>query len=187
MKVRILKVTTILLLFVIMEAGCEKAKEDNAFARISPNSKNTVIQKSIDGIDFKFGLMNTESEYATVFNEGENIIFNFSFSNDGEDTIIISTDFINNDFYRVFNSDNNKDMGKPWTGIWCEYSLQPQVIVLPPSQSREIKCPWILRSSHQTDYPLCKSESRPLLDLGDYYTKLNFVFEYDDLSSNDNK
>lgn len=99
--------------------GCS---DDNEIVlEITPDSKNAVIQKEVDGIKFEFYLLNEEGISTTVFNEGENIIFSFSFKNNLQDTIIVSTDFIDTNFYRVYQS-NNIDLGKPWTGLWCEFS-----------------------------------------------------------------
>lgn len=172
----ILKISFIFLFFSLMGAGCEKDGE--LLLEISPHSKSVVIQKEVDGIEFKFCLLNDQGEPATIFNEGENFTFSFSIKNNLEDTLIITTEFINSEFFRVYNTQDNIDMGKPWTGLWCEFSLEPQTLMLPPVQSLKLNCPWVLIENNKPDYPLCMSESKNPLAKGEYYTKLDLDFQY---------
>lgn len=176
MKTTILKLSAFILLFALMGAGCEK--DDELLLEISPNSETAVIQKEVDGIEFKFCLLNEKGEPATVFKEGENFLFNFSFKNNTSNTIIVTTEFINQNFYRVFRSSSNTDKGKPWTGLWCQYSLSPQEITLEQSNSKELRCPWILDERNTPDYPLCMSMSKDLLNKGEYFTSFTLDFHY---------
>ncbi|MCK5907398.1 MAG: hypothetical protein KAG37_07395, partial [Flavobacteriales bacterium] len=132
MKTRIL--TLSIMLSVIF--GCSKSTQLPSL-EIHPNGDKTTIEQKLEGVSLKFCILNQYGEPATVFNKGENFTFNFSIYNHEKDTTKISTDFINDDFYRVFNTSENSDMGKSWTGVWCNYSLQPQEIKVPPSQNRE--------------------------------------------------
>lgn len=176
MKTKILKLSVFILLFALMGAGCEK--EEELLWEISPDSKTAVIQKEVDGIEFKFCLLNQKGEPATVFNEGENLFFNFSFKNSSSNPVIATTEFINQNFYRVFRLSDNTDMGKPWTGLWCQYSLSPQEINLEPNNSKELCCPWLLVGGNTPDYPLCMSMSKDVLNKGEYFTSFVLDFHY---------
>lgn len=102
MKTTLLKISFIFLLLGLMGAGCEK--DDEILWEISPESKTAEIQKEVDGIEFSFCLLNEKGESATVFIEGENFSFNFSFKNKMQDTIVATTEFISSNFFRVYRS-----------------------------------------------------------------------------------
>lgn len=184
MKTTIFKISSIFLLWGLMGAGCEK--EEKLLWEISPDSNSTVIQKEVDGIEFKFCLLNEQGEPATVFNEGENIIFLFSFKNNLPDSIIVTPEFINNDFFRVnkLNKNNLIDIGRPWTGVWCYYSGEPHEFIVHSSKTKSLQCPWVLTDTNAPDYPLCISESMDYLGSGEYFTsfRLNFHYVFDNES-----
>ncbi len=182
MKTTIFKISAFILLLALVVAGCEK--DDEQILEISPASKTAVIQKEVDGIEFKFCLLNEKGEPATVFKEGENFTFFFSFKNNLADSIIVSPEFINNDFFRVFklNENNLLDTGKPWTGVWCYYSGEPHEFIVQSSKTKSLQCPWVLSATNMPDYPLCISESKDYLSKGEFFTtlSLNFSYSFDD-------
>jgi hypothetical protein len=161
-----------------MGTGCKKSNESPTLLEITPESANTIIQNETKQIEFKFCILNKDGQSATVFNEGDNFTFSFSFKNNSTDTIIVTTEFINSDFFRVFSSENNIDLGKPWTGIWCQFNLAPHIINLPPSYSEKLTCPWILTEDNAPVYPLCMSESKEPLTKGEYNTSVELDFHY---------
>jgi hypothetical protein len=124
-----------------------------------------------------FCLLNEQGEPATVFKEGDNFSFNFSLENNLKKSIFISTQFINDGFYRVYG-DNNIDMGKAWTGVWCEFRNEDMVIELLPHEKKPLSCPWFVSNNFLPDYPLCKGESMPPLPIGEYSTTLSLDFYY---------
>jgi len=150
---------------------------DDLKREISPDSKSQVIEKEIDGIAFKFCLLNEQGEPTTIFNEGENIIFSFSLKNNLKENISIPTQFINDDFFRVYEN-KNTDMGKAWTGTWCNFSNEKMIIELFPSEQKELNCPWRLSDIFQADYPLCKGDDMNPLPQGEYFTSLHFNLLY---------
>lgn len=178
MKTILLKISVIFLFLSLMGAGCEK--EDELLWEISPESNTAVIQKEVDGIEFKFCLLNEKGEPATVFNEGENFTFLFSFKNNLADSIIVSPEFINTDFFRVnkLNENNLIDIGRPWTGVWCYYSGEPHEFIVQSSKTKSLQCPWVLTVTNAPDYPLCISESKDHLSKGEYFTSLRLNFNY---------
>jgi len=162
----------------LLGAGC--GQDDNNLWEISPYSKSSVIQKEVNGIEFKFCLLNEKGEPATVFKEGENFSFRFSIKNLNDDTITVTTEFISDDFFRVYHLTSNSliDMGKPWTGVWCEYSLTPHEFEMEPSIEKQFNCPWVLTDDNAPDYPICMDESKNYLTIGEYSTSFNLNFHY---------
>lgn len=168
------------LLFIIIDAGCQKEQDDPLLWEISPNSETAVIQSVVDSIEFKFCLLDEQENPSTVFNENENFYFNFSFKNKMQDTIVVTPEFINSDLFRVYQLNTNIDMGKPWSGIWCEYRLDSQTFSLYPSASIQLNCPWILTEINKPDYPFCMDEDQDYQHLpkGEYFTKIELDFHY---------
>jgi len=119
MKTALLKISFIFLLLSLMGAGCEKDEE--LLWEISPDSKTAVIQQEVDGIEFKFCLLNEKGEPATVFNEGENFTFQFSLKNNTKEAIPFYDYgfYVTNDFFSVRSERVN--FGKPFK--FLRYSL----------------------------------------------------------------
>ncbi len=188
MKVILLKISTILLLFTIMGAGCENDNSlDNnqegkdSIDEISLNSKDTVIQKSIDGIDFKFCLLNEDGEPATVFNEGENFSFYFSVINNRDDSLYFDMDFIYRypdiNFCKVFDAEN-QDLGRPYklltpTDVLIYYPFDPE-------QSYTFEVSWTENREYIWWHEGIASQSlhREPLIKGKYYTGLKYQFRF---------
>ncbi len=170
------KIIFFLVIIIFTGLGCESSDSDFLIAEIGDTG---CIEDASKNIDFKFCLLDQEGKPSTVFNNGENFSFSFSFKNKMQNNIIVTPEFITSDFYRVYRLDNNKDMGKPWTGTWCNFSLQAREFELAFEQTIKLTCPWILTDNSQPDYPLCMSESKEFLPKGEYYTqiKLNFQME----------
>lgn len=173
MKTKMILCTVIALCLMIGGVGCEEEQ----MWEILPDGKQDVIEQRKNGIVFKFCLLNEQGEPATVFKEGENFTFCFSLNNKTKDNISISTDFINNDFYRVYRNDNT-DMGTPWTGIWCDFSIKPTEMNIASLTTMQLNCPWVLTSYARPDYPFCASESKDVLPKGNYYTTIHTRFKY---------
>lgn len=178
MKKIVGKTSLIILMLCFIGTGCRKRNEPISVLEINPQSESAIIQNETNQIDFKFCLLNEEGIPATTFNAGENFTFDFSFKNNYQDTITVTSEFINSDFFRVFNSKDNIDKGKPWTGIWCEFSGIPQEFILKPFNSIQLRCPWILYENNSPDYPLCMGESKEPLLKGEYYTIIDLDFHY---------
>jgi|WetSurMetagenome_2_1015567.scaffolds.fasta_scaffold33773_2 hypothetical protein len=178
MKTIFSKIILIALLLFFAGASCKKRSEPISLLEIKPNSENTIIQYNENQIDFKFCLLNEDNQATTILNEGENFTFSFCFRNISQDTITVTTEFINANFFRVFLTENNIDYGKPWTGVWCEYNGMPQEIKLYPSNDYQLTCPWQLTEKNSPTYPLCMGESKIPLIKGDYYTNIELDFQY---------
>jgi hypothetical protein len=183
MKARTLKLlliyTLLLPLCAAIFCGCEQ--DEIGPWEIFPDSETTVVQNVVDGIEFRFGLLNEAGEAATVFNEGENFTFLFSIKNRKLREISYTYEFIVDDFYRVYRTSSNEliDMGKPWTGIFCEFVLTSHESRLKANSESQIKCPWVVTETNKPGYPLCMGgESKDFLTVGEYVTSFDFDFHY---------
>ena len=79
-------------LLFIGSVACGDTMDDLSW-EISPDSKSQVIEKEVNGIIFKFCLLDEQGKSATVFNEGENFSFYFSVTNSSKkDFFIMHTD-----------------------------------------------------------------------------------------------
>ena len=174
-KKKVLFVSLLSLWITAGMTGCNK--DDDPIWEISRAGKRAVIEQKRNGIVFKFCLLNKQGKPDTLFKEGDNFTFYFSLKNITQNDIFVSADFINNDFYRVYQS-NNTDRGTPWTGIWCEFRRKPTEIKIAPLTTRKLSCPWKLTYDIRPDYPFCMSESRETLPKGDYYTIIHTRSKY---------
>ncbi|OFX56851.1 MAG: hypothetical protein A2066_19145 [Bacteroidetes bacterium GWB2_41_8] len=177
MKTTLLKISFIFLFLSLIGAGCEKDEE--LLWEISPDSETSVIQKEVDGIEFKFCLLNENGEPTSVFNEGENFTFQFSFKNNTPDTVVVTPEFINDDFFRVYQvvDSKQKDLGKPYDGIWCEYVAIFNYFKLKTKETGGLQCPWVSLEGEATR-PFCVSNRRNFLQQGDYFTQIKLDFHY---------
>ena len=166
------------LVLTLIPLGCDKSNDSPILLEISPDSEEEIIKYETKQVEFEFCLLNKENIPATIFDKGDNFTFRFSFKNISSDPIIVTTEFINSDFFNVYLTQNRNNIGKPWTGLWCEFSGQPQEIKVNPESIVSMRCPWILDENNIPDYPLCMAESKMPLDTGDYYTNLDLDFHY---------
>jgi hypothetical protein len=180
MKTTILKISAIALLFCLLVTGC---KEDEELSwEISPKSKSAVIQKKVDGIEFKFCLLNEDGKPSTVFNQGENFSFHFSVINNNNEKFYFYPGYAyseENDFCRVYSL-SQVDEGKPY--IFKGANLigtggYPFEI----GDSYIFEQSWIIEKDFDWDwkYGSYESADKKPLESGDYYTEFyyNFLFE----------
>jgi hypothetical protein len=173
-----LKQIVFICLLIVVTGGCQKEQDPTVLWEIASDSKTSVIQKEVEGIEFRFCLLDEQGEPATVFNQEEYFSFSFSFKNQMQEMIIVTTEFITSDFFRVYQSETDTDMGKPWTGVWCNYDGRPHEIELQAPARKQLNAPWVLTDNNQPDYPLCMSESKEYLPVGEYYTKFELDFHF---------
>ena len=172
----------LLLLPLLMGASCKKESNlsDNIDS-ISPESQKQMIDKNINGIDFRFYLLDENNKPSTVFNVGENFEFYFSFQNNTQDSIFVLSTIVNDNLFRVY-SDNGKeinDYGRSWTGAWCLFSMQAIGFPLKNKEIAKLNVGWHNDyNSFNKYYPLCASYDNTTLPKGNYYTIIEPNFEY---------
>lgn len=179
MKTALLKISITLLFLGFIGAGCEK--EDELFWEISPDSKTAVIQKEVDGIEFKFCLLNEQGEPATVFNEGENFTFQFAIKNNRSESLpFYDYGYYELDDFLAVKSDG-KSYGMPF--LFKRYSTTLELRWLRSGVSDELgynfTVPWHdERDEWQLYWGYFESTKQPFLEKGTYNTQFSYKFSF---------
>jgi len=167
----------ILLITSILFVSCEK----DEFYELEINDKNPVIEKSINGIDFKFCLLNENGVPVTMFNEYENITFQFSITNKTGNDIYYDESVINSDgFYEIM--DKTISYGAPFKKPVFFNLRMPTPIGNGVVTGINIK--WI---PEEEEWNLglanfLKAETNPL-QKGIYYTEFSHEFDFDSVKT----
>ena len=173
MKTTIFKISFIFLLLSLMGAGCVKEDEDEFELQI--DDKSAVIQKEVDGVEFKFCLLNENGEPATVFREGENFTFQFSITNNTGVLLYNDSRFLDKNIFNVYDI-KNIDYGKPYELTFIMKIGQganplavgsPYTLIVPWKDNRE---------SWNSLYYSFKGLSKDLLPKGKYFTQFSHQF-----------
>ncbi len=170
---QILKFSTVILLFAFISTGCQK---DDVF-ELRAGDKNAVIVKEVDGIEFKFCLLNEQGEPATVFNEGENFTFSFVIKNNLDTTIYFDETLLNaNGFFEVKN--RNESFGKPYELIGI-YEVGLVALGIPKGLTSGIKMKWIPDEKfwNYDNFEFSKN-NYDYLKKGVYYTSFSNTFDF---------
>jgi len=173
MKKILLKISVIFLFLSLMGAGCEKDEE--LLWEISPNSKTAVIQKEVDGIEFKFCLLNEKGEPATVFNEGENFTFQFVIKNNLDTTIIFDNSlFYVSGFCELKNGKENLGSSFKIVGI---ADIGDVAFSISPGMASTWEVLWIPENDEWSKgFVSYKRNNLQYLPKGEYYTKFSHRF-----------
>ena len=177
----IMKNFNLLFIFVLFTgmAACDDITDD-LFWEISFDSQSKVIEKEIDGIVFKFCLLNEQGQPATVLNEGENFSFYFSVTNHSKKDFYYNAYKLayEKKFLRIYTS-SDFDLGKSYEPL-----LQTDIgIAAYPFDDEDvyiIKVPWL----HEKDAVLCAESfyyesiiQKPLVK-GFYYVDFKYSFYF---------
>ena len=170
--------TSLLFLLVLFfAAGCDKEE----LFELEINDENAVIEKSIDGINFKFCLLNENGEPATIFNEYENIIFQFSITNKTGNDIYFDESVINSDgFYEIM--DKTISYGTPFKKpVFFDLRMPAPI---GNGEVTGINIKWI-PEEEEWNVGLAnflKAETNPLKK-GIYYTEFSHEFDFDSIKT----
>jgi len=177
----------ILLFIALLFSGITACKDtmDSLSFDISPDSKSQVIEKEVDGIAFKFCLLNEQGNPATVFKEGENFSFYFSVTNKTNEKLYFLpmfayTDTQDNGFCEVFTSDNQR-IGKPF--IFLGYAkIGIGAYPFDPETNCVFEQQWIDKrdSTWRWKYGDYESNHQTPLPVGDYFTGIKSRFQFYD-------
>ena len=153
---------------LIISVGCQK--DDDIF-ELEIGDKNAVIVKEVDGVEFKFCLLNEQGKPATIFNEGENFTFSFSIKNNRKEKLHANPDnfqFIYlKDFFAV--KKRNKYYGKAYLYDFPE-DYQP---MFPAIMN------WFAPSTTKViDSPLFENTDEVSLRKGVYHTNFYYSFDF---------
>lgn len=162
------------LLLLLGVAGCEK----EGLWEISPDGNQTVIEQKINGLTFKFCLLNEKGKPAAVFKEGENFTFYFQIKNETKKKYYcdIYQCSYTNDFFSVMDS-SGKRIGKSYEAL--PQTLEGLGHLLNHRDSYTFKVTW----NHPEESIVqggdfrYKSIKKEPLKAGSYYTSFSHKFK----------
>ncbi len=136
-----------------------------------------------ESIRFDYRLLNEKGEEATEFNEGENIIFDLTVYNDGNDEVILDQDEIDLvcSATRVYTKDGVY-YGSPWDNInIIDIPEMIYWIIIDANGQKHWSYPWTYNKDYVVNAPLGSWELGQMsikdpLPKGNYYAELNFRF-----------
>ncbi|AGA76815.1 hypothetical protein [Echinicola vietnamensis] len=163
--------------FLLVFTSCLK---DNEQSNVSTqNCANT----SFDELAVDFCLLSIDSVPATSFRQGENIIFALTLHNLTSDQLTIKPAFLHNHPFAVRSQNDIFGIGTPITGVWCQFSLNPQELVLAKGTSITLRAPWFWDDEITPTYPLCKADSNPVIPPGNYISMVDLDFSIENNAS----
>jgi len=182
MKTTLLKISFIFLFLSLIGAGCEKDEE--LLWEISPDSETAVIQKEVDGIEFKFCLLNEEGDPATVFNEGENFTFQFSSENKRKDTLTFDRGVIGLSEFCEVRNQVGESLGSPFIKPVLQELIGRGAYPFQPKQVYIFEVPWIdNREAWNKWHGTFKSAKQVAMPNGKYSTKFTYLFNFGNLKT----
>lgn len=118
-----------------------------------------------------FSLLNEQGQEATMFAQGQNIIFRFQITNPTDEDIVLDNPPINTSQFlevvRLTAGEGAKNMGKPYNYIFCTF--QGGVIV-PARKTITASISWVETAAFSTSWPFCDHANTSYLPIGHYRT-----------------
>lgn len=172
------------LLGIILSAafGCEKNEDQkNIYWELPVNGSKTAIVNTINGIEFKFCLINENGVTATSFIEGQNFSFLLALTNKTSDSLHLDNSFFqpSSNFCKVYDS-NNALIGLPFIFKWRDEIGSAAHPFYGMKDKYELTVPWKDdRNEWQTINCHFESTHQNLLPKGEYYTIFTHRFCFD--------
>ena len=178
MKTKILKLCLIILFISFFGMGCEK---DNDILELQIGDEKCLI-KVVDGVEFKFCLLNEQGEPATVFNKGENFTFHFAINNKLKSTINWDNNLLfSSGFCEVKSMKYN--FGPPFKIIGIEEIGQVAFSIL-PEKTTIWEVSWIPEENEWTKgFVSYKRTNLQYLPEGKYFTRFSHKFDLGNLET----
>ena len=118
-----------------------------------------------------FSLLNEQGQEATVFAQGQNIIFRFQITNPTDEDIILRNPPIDVSHFlevtRLTAGEGSKNMGKPYNYIFCTFQGG---VIAPARKAVTASIPWVETPAFSTTWPFCDHASTSYLPIGHYRT-----------------
>ncbi|MDO4703209.1 hypothetical protein [Tannerella sp.] len=176
-KKEVLFVRLLLLWITAGITGCNK--DDDQLWEISPDGKQAVIEQKINGIAFKFCLLNEQGKPATVFKEGENFTFYFRIKNEtGKNFYYNAYPCVYaKDFFSIWYS-SGKTVGKSYEAM-AQEDIGIAAYPFNNNDSYIFKVSWVHpeESIVQGGDFRYRSLKRKPLKAGSYYTSFSHKFK----------
>lgn len=173
MKLKILKLSLIFLAFAVTTVGCQDEKD---LFELQIGDENAVILKEIEGIEFKFCLLNEQGDPSTIFEEGENFTFQFAIKNNLDTTINWDNNlFFSSEFCEV--KDGKNKFGPPFK-IMGMAEIGQVAFSIPPGIASVWEVPWVPDENEWTKgFVSYKRNNLQYLPKGKYYTRFSRKFD----------
>ena len=130
----------------------------------------TPVDAPIDPLTFSFQLLNEQKQEATVFPQGQNIIFYFEARNNTDQEIALQNPIFNPEHFLELYSgigENAQSVGKPYKYIFCTYN---GFYFVPAHSILVFEMPWVASLQHPVVGPFCGNATNAYLPRGHYST-----------------
>ena len=117
-----------------------------------------------------FQLLNEQAGEATVFPQGQNVIFRFQITNTSDQDVFVKNPvFDTRDFLEVYSTAEKQQvsLGKPYAGIFCYYVGG---YVIPAHKAITCTIPWVDAAAYPLSFPFCGHAPTTYLLAGHYRT-----------------
>ncbi len=156
--------------------GCESVQNTYYNWEISSGSEPATISEIVDNIAYEFYLLNEKGEKTTLFNEGENIYFNFYITNIRETGACIdrSVGLGGSGLFNVFDL-KGVDYGTPLPYMWAITSGYNAFL---PDSTYGFSASWRDNREMTLGRPEWDRGVKDFLPKGKYYTEYKHTFDF---------
>ena len=119
-----------------------------------------------------FQLLNERGQEASVFPQGQNVVFRFQLANTSDQDIAVTNPVIDaRDFLEVFRTADQQpvSLGKPYSGIFCNY-IGGYPYTVPAHQVLTFTIAWVDAPAYPIGFPFCGHAPTMYLPTGHYRT-----------------
>ena len=187
-RVNIIKHVTIALILAVCFSSCLKNSEQefirDFYWEIPRNSKKSVINNMVDGIEFKFCLLNEKGVPAIRFKQGENFSFHFEMINHRRDKLYHDDndcEFRSIYFGRVISMGQDTICSKFRRHSICVLTLPPEPFYGKYNKMeltinwKDKQSKWFINENNEIEEELFYMHDLPI---GEYYTDFSKTFSF---------
>ena len=182
---KVVVATLCVVILAVITAGCGKSVEIINGGRwtVPLSSDNPIINSRVGDVGFKFCLLNEDNVAANVFEAGENFYFYFVIENFSKEEITIDGKSFNHDLFLIFDVETETQIGKPFSGVFCEFGGTSSVVSIKGEQSRIIILPWVSSDNGQypiivDPFPFCCGQENSFLPKNIYSCRFEINLQY---------
>ena len=191
MNTKVLKQAVYLLILAVFTTGCRNDSDTDFIETswsIALDTEDPIIDCKVGDLGIKFCLLNEDSVPANIFKEGENFYFYFAFENFTEKMIGIEAKSFS-DFFMIYHKETNELMGKPYSGLFCNFVGGPLIVPVLDNKSTLILLPWITFIENENywwyphtirwdGYPFCSAQENIFIPKGEYSCRWEMDLTY---------
>ncbi|TGD79505.1 hypothetical protein [Hymenobacter wooponensis] len=118
-----------------------------------------------------FQLLNEQGQEATVFSQGQNIVFRFQITNSTDQDIALANPPINTQEFlevkQLTASGGKQSVGKPYAWVFCTFQ---GAVLIPAHQTLTLSIPWVEAPAFPMSAYFCGHAATTYLAKGQYRT-----------------